>query len=117
MQSWLLTPWIIIVALLSLAAFAVEVFALVVALKAPAAAYTAAGKLSKGAWVAITAVATLIGFSAAPLPLLGGSRGFGGLLSIAALVAALVFIVDVRPAVSGASGGRGRPGPRQQGGW
>ena len=117
MQSWILTPWLIVVALLSLAALVVEVFALVIALRAPAAAYTAAGKLSKLAWVAITAVAALIGLSTAPLPLIYAGRGFGGLLSIVALVAALIFMVDVRPAVNGTRGGRGGTGPNAQGGW
>jgi hypothetical protein len=115
MPAWILTPWVIITGLLALAALAVEIIAFVIALKAPAAAYIAAGKLSKGAWVAITAIAMVIGLGAAPLPLTGG-RGFGGLLSVASVIAALVFMVDVRPAIKGYTGD-GRPSGPAQGGW
>lgn len=96
--------------LLGLAALIVEVAAFVIALKAPAGAYVAAGKLTKPAWVAITAVAMVIGLGAAPV--IGSGRPFGGLLSIASVVASLVFIVDVRPALKPY---QGRPGPRSSG--
>jgi hypothetical protein len=102
---------------LSLAALAVEIAAFVIALKAPPAAYVAAGKLSKGAWVAITAIAMAVGLGAVPLPSAGAGGRFGGLLSIASLVAALVFMVDVRPALKQHRGGRGPSGPSRPGGW
>jgi len=92
-------------------AFVLEIWAFVVAVRAPAGAYLAAGKRSKGLWVGLTGAAALIGLSTLPL---AGAGNFGGLLSIAALVVAGVFLADVRPAVSGR---RPRPPKRQQGGW
>ncbi|MDR0945741.1 MAG: DUF2516 family protein [Bifidobacteriaceae bacterium] len=101
-----------------LAAFALEVWALVDALIRPRAAFPYGGKASKGLWVALTAAAALVGFGGTAL----GRGGFGGLLSIAAVVLAIVYLVDVRPAVRtypkqrpGSSGGAGGYG--QRGGW
>jgi hypothetical protein len=104
----------LIVFALAAAAFAVEVWAFGSAVRAPAGAFLAAGTLKKPAWVAITAAAAVIGLTAVPTPLAGG--GFGGILSIASLVAALVYLVSVRPKVRGSR----RPppsGPSSGGGW
>jgi hypothetical protein len=73
---------------LGLAALAVKIWALVDAITRPAPAYEAAGKLTKVAWVVILAAAVL----------LGGSSVFG-LFGIVGLIAAIVYLVDVRPAV------------------
>lgn len=72
-----------------LAILAVQVYALVDAAVRPPAAYAAAGKLTKQAWVSILAVALVVGqlltlFSA---------------LGLAAVVATIVYFVDVRPAL------------------
>lgn len=80
----------IVMLLLGAAALAMEVFALVEAARHPAAAYAAAEKLNKNAWVAITAVATLVGFVT-----LGNVLGIG----LIGVVAAGVFLADVRPAI------------------
>lgn len=61
----------------------------------PAAAYPAAGKLTKPAWVAITAVAAVLLFFTGPL----------GLLGLIAIVGSIVYLVDVRPAVRELRGG------------
>jgi hypothetical protein len=82
--------------LIWLALFLVALFAFVDALIRKPTAYVAAGKLTKPAWAAITGVAALALF-------LFGIRSFW---SIPAIVAALVYLVDVRPAVRGISGGR-----------
>ena len=58
----------------------------------PAGAFEAFGKLTKPAWLAITGVAAL-------LQLLVG--GVIGILSLVGTVAAIVYVVDVKPAVSG----------------
>jgi hypothetical protein len=101
---------------LALAAFGLEVWAMVVALRAPISAYPQAGKRTKGFWTALTVGAAVVGFLSLPV----GSQGlgFGGLLSLAAVVVAAVFLADVRPAIRPYS--RRRPGPPRQsstGGW
>ncbi|MDR2567421.1 MAG: DUF2516 family protein [Bifidobacteriaceae bacterium] len=115
--AFVITPVAILFGLLGLAAFVVEVVAFGFAVKAPAGAYIAAGKMSKGAWVAITAFAMAIGFVGVPLPYGGTYYRFGGPLSIAALVAALVFMISVRPALKPYGGPSGRGGPGRPGGW
>lgn len=79
-----------------LGALALKLFALVDSCIRPGAAYVAAGKLTKPAWVAILAVAVL---------LTGAS--FLGLLGIAGTIAAIVYLVDVRPALRGLRPGSG----------
>lgn len=57
-------------------------------------AFVAAGKLTKPAWLAITAGAAFLIWLFGPLSIFG----------IAAIVAAIVYLVDVRPAVREISG-------------
>lgn len=80
----------IVLLVLGVAALAMEVFAFVEALRYPAAAYAAAGKLTKQWWLIITGVAMLIGFVAV-------QAVFG--IGLIPVVAAGVFLADVRPAV------------------
>lgn len=101
---------------LSVAAFGAEVYALVDALRYSNEAYYAAGKRNKAFWTAILGAAATVGFLGLPAPLGRSATGPFGLISLAALVAAIVYIVDVRPAVS--QHRRSRRGPRQsKGGW
>jgi hypothetical protein len=82
------------------AIIAVIVFALVDALRHPAPAYPAAGKLTKVQWGAILAAALLFGWYS--------------IFSIVALIASLVYLLDVRPAlraISGRGGGSSSSGP------
>nr|WP_090031337.1 DUF2516 family protein [Cellulomonas marina] len=93
-----------------LAIFVLSVVALLDLLRRPATAFVSAGKLTKGKWGAILGVATAVAFMALPAPLGLGLLGF---LAIGAAVAAIVYLVDVKPAVSpyrGRGGGGGRPG-------
>lgn len=80
-----------VLGLLFLVLAAVKVWALVDAVIRPSAAFPAADKLTKAAWLWILglALATHIVF-ASPL----------GLLSIAGTIAAIVYLLDVRPAVA-----------------
>jgi hypothetical protein len=71
---------------------ALSVWAFADALLRPATAYVAAGKLTKPAWVGITAVAAIV------LYLMRGPLSF---LGLPAVIAAVVYLVDVRPAVRG----------------
>lgn len=83
--------------MISFVAFAVAAFTFVDALMRPTGAFVAAGKLTKPIWASITGVSALVLF-----PYFFGLFSFFG---IPALVAALVYLVDVRPAVRGTSGG------------
>jgi hypothetical protein len=100
-----------IVLALSVVAFGVEVWALIDVLTQKSGAFVAAGKLTKPLWIIILAVAAALGFIALPF----GQGGFSsplGLLSIVAVVAAAVYLTDVRPAVRQLRGrGGGRSGP------
>ncbi|NAZ88626.1 DUF2516 family protein [Kineococcus indalonis] len=98
---------------IAIAAFAFAAFALVDALRRQGAAFTAAGKRTKTFWVAILAVATAIGFVSLP-PI--SAAGVPGLLGILSVVAAAVYVADVRPAVRQFGGRRGpRRDDRHQG--
>jgi hypothetical protein len=100
----------LIVLVLSVVAFGLEVFALVDCITRKPGAFVSAGKLTKQLWLIILAVATALGFVALPAPL-GAGGGPLGFLSIIGVVAAAVYLTDVRPAVGGRSRGGGRSGP------
>ncbi len=96
-QSW-------IVLVLSIAALGVEVFAFIDCLRRRADAFTAAGKRTKGFWTLVTGVATLLGFIS-----LGA---LAGILAIVAIIAAGVYLADVKPALDQVIGkGRRSDGP------
>jgi hypothetical protein len=69
----------------------IKVWALVDCATRPVAAFPLHDKLTKVAWLAILVVSVLLGLLSGPL----------GFLSIAGTIAAVVYLVDVRPAVSG----------------
>lgn len=81
-------PDTLLLTVLGLGALALKVWALADAVFRPGAAYQAAGKWSKPIWIAILAVAVLL-----------TGADFMGLLGLVAVVAAIVYLVDVRPAV------------------
>jgi Protein of unknown function (DUF2516) len=81
---------------LSLAIEAVKIYAAVDAAIRPSAAYVAAGKQTKLVWVLLTVVSCAL---------------FGlGFLGIAGIIATIVYLVDVRPAVRDVTRGRGNEG-------
>lgn len=92
-----------IVLALSIGALAIEVFAVVDCVRRRPDAFTAAGKRSKGFWLAVTGLAVLLGVVA-----LGGL----GLLGIVAIIAAGVYLADVKPALDQVMGrGGSNQGP------
>lgn len=93
----------VIVMVLGIAAFAMEVFALVDALRRRPQAFVAAGKRTKGFWTAILVVAALLGFVVMLNPL--------GIFGLIAVVAAAVYLADVRPALDRVTGRGRRDGP------
>ena len=92
---------------LAVVALAVEAWALVDAIRRPAAAFVAASKQTKPLWLIILGVATVIGLGTAA----SGSFAVIGILSVAAFVAAAVYLTDVRPKVRGIGGGSSHQGP------
>ena len=70
---------------------ALALWAFVDALIRPAAGFVAAGKLTKPGWLAITGLAALVIYFFTPMSFLG----------LPAIIAAIVYLVDVRPAVRG----------------
>ena len=87
---------------LAMAAFVVEAWAFIDAIIRPAQAFVAAGKLSKKMWLIILGVAFVLGLYSAAY------GGVTGLLSVAAFVAAAIYLADVRPKVK--EFGRNRSG-------
>ena len=88
--------------LVTLALTAFGVFAFIDASLRPAQAYVAAGKLTKPAWLAIVGISTFVLYI----------FGFISFFGIPALVAVIVYFVDVRPAVRNVTGGgSGSVGP------
>jgi hypothetical protein len=101
MSLALLQQWIVLG--LSWAALGVELYALVDCVRRRADAFTAASKRTKPFWLLVTVVAVLFGIVAL--------RSVG-LLGIIAIVAAGVYLADVKPALDQVMGrGQGNQGP------
>ncbi|HEY3686391.1 MAG TPA: DUF2516 family protein [Streptosporangiaceae bacterium] len=95
--------------ILQVAAFAVEIWAFVDALRHSDGAYRAAGKQSKTIWLLILGVAMVIGLGSA-----ANRLSLFSILPIAAFIGAAIYLVDVRPKVRefrGSSGGSSSSGP------
>ena len=89
-----------IVLALSVGALAIEIYAVIDCLRRRPDAFVAAGKRTKQFWMLVTGVAVLLGFVA-----LGGL----GFLAIVAIIAAGVYLADVKPALDQVMGrGTGR---------
>jgi Protein of unknown function (DUF2516) len=82
-------------------AIPVGLYAFIHALRQRSDAFTAADKLTKPAWLGITGASALVLVVFRD----GGPLGGGSLFWLAALVAVLVYIVDVKPAVVAVQGG------------
>ncbi|MFD1946439.1 DUF2516 family protein [Nocardioides aestuarii] len=82
-----------IMLVVSLIVMAVKIFSLVTALMFSPEHYRAADKLTKQAWVAILGLGVLAAILMPYSPL--------GLLNLAFLIAAFVYLADVRPALKG----------------
>jgi len=97
-----LQHWIVVG--LSVVALGVEVYAFVDCLRRRPDAFPAAGKRTKAFWLILTGVSVLIGVLAlSTVP---------GLLAIVAIVAAGVYLADVKPALDQVMGrGSGSQGP------
>jgi hypothetical protein len=91
---------------LLVAAFVVEAWAFIDAVRRPAAAFVAAGKQTKPLWLIILGVALVIGIAGAV-----GLLSIVSFIPIIAFVAAAIYLADVRPKVRGFKSGSSRDGP------
>jgi Protein of unknown function (DUF2516) len=91
----------LVILLLSVLAFGAEVFALVDALRHRPDAFLAAGKRTKKFWTVVTGIAAILGFIS-----IGNSVTLFS-VGLIAIVAAGIYLADVRPALQQVSGGRG----------
>jgi hypothetical protein len=82
----LLSPFNSLLSYIGIALIGLEVFALIDALVRPTNYFPAAGKLTKVVWVAILAAAVLF-------------TGFLSTLGLIGIIATLVYLFDVRPAL------------------
>src|SRR6478735_11336637 len=98
-----------------LAIFGLSVWALVDLLRRPSSAFPAAGKRTKAFWGAIVGVATAIAFGSIPPPI--GISVFPFFLALLSAVAAIVYLVDVRPAVVPYTRKRPPSSGSSRGGW
>jgi len=106
-----------IVVALSVFAFGLEVYALVDAHRQRGDAFVAAGKWTKQRWLIILWVAAALGFIALPPPIGQGLLSPLAFLSLVAVVAAAVYLTDVRPAVRQLRGGGGGRNAGPYGPW
>jgi hypothetical protein len=96
--------------ILALATFALKAAALIDAALQKEAAFPAADKQSKMVWLGILGAATGLQLLMGPANLFG--VGFlGGIINLAGIVAAIVYFVDVRPAVRSLGRGSSSDGP------
>lgn len=93
--------WVMLV--LGAGALGLEAYAFVDALRRRPDAFVAAGKRTKQFWLIVTGVATALGFVLLFSPL--------NLFGLLAVVAAAVYLADVRPALQQVQGKRGTMGP------
>jgi hypothetical protein len=101
----------IVFIVLAVVVFAIQAYAFFDAVRRPAQGYKSEGKLSKPIWLLILGVAAALGFLGLP-PMMLTSYSF---LNLIAVVAAIVYLVDVRPRLQPYGNGRGRP--QRPSGW
>ena len=89
--------------LIYLATFVAGLYAFIEALRTPAQAFEIMDKQTKKLWVILTGVASCLSL----LAVMSGT----GMFVILGLVATLIFLLDVRPAVKGVGGGNQSNGP------
>ncbi|MGI8696982.1 MAG: DUF2516 family protein [Mycobacteriales bacterium] len=92
-----MTPANLLLAIVYFGCLALVVWAVIDCITRPTAAFPVAGKLTKPAWLAITLIGGVVLYL------------FGVLsLGLAGVIAAIVYLVDVRPAVRAIQNGGSR---------
>lgn len=108
----IVTAQILVLFALYLTVFVLCVVAVVDLLRRPTGAFPAAGKRTKTFWGTVLGIATAVAFVALPYPIGIGELRF---LALGSAVAAIVYLVDVRPALGPYT--RGGRGTSSRGGW
>lgn len=102
------TPLLWLFFVLAVAAFLVEAWAFIDAIRRPTAGFVAAGKQTKPLWLIILGVSMVIGVYG----ILSGGVSPISILPVAAFIAAAIYLTDVRPKVGEAGrGGSSHQGP------
>jgi Protein of unknown function (DUF2516) len=102
-----LTPLLWLNFILCAAAFVVEAWAFIDALRRPASAFPAAGKMTRPKWLIILGVCLVVGIFS-----VGYNLQLVNILPIAAFLGAAIYLTDVRPKVREmGSGGSSHQGP------
>ncbi|WP_205164016.1 DUF2516 family protein [Arthrobacter roseus] len=89
---------------LGLVALGIEVWALIDCVRRKPEYFDAAFKKTKGFWLGMTGGSVAVGV----LGVIGSGLPFMLLLQLAAVIAASVYLADVKPAMEGLRGGHGR---------
>jgi Protein of unknown function (DUF2516) len=100
------TPLTYLFGALAAAAFVVEAWAFIDAVRRPAQAFVATGKQTKPLWLIILGVAAVVGLSGVAFGV-----GITSILPVAAFVAAAIYLADVRPKVREFKSGSNSSGP------
>ncbi|QCB92500.1 DUF2516 family protein [Cellulomonas shaoxiangyii] len=107
-QVWLFVLFYLVI-------FGLSAWALVDCLRRPPQAFTTAGKRTRTFWTWVLVAATVVAFICIPPPI-GVGLPFPSFLALVSAAAAIVYLVDVRPAVAPYTRRRGPGGP-SRGGW
>jgi uncharacterized membrane protein YbhN (UPF0104 family) len=99
----------LIFGLLSIAAAGMSIWALIHAIRIPSKAFAIAGKQTKKLWLIILSFATLFSVASA-VGYFGVGLGQLNIFAIASVIAAGIYLADVKPAVNEYKGG-GNQGP------
>lgn len=103
-----------LLALITVALLVVEVYALIDALRRTNEAFVSAGKRTKSFWAILLAVGAALGFVGVTPPL---GLGLLGLAALFAVIPALIYLSDVRPALGGHRRPRKQGPSSPRGGW
>lgn len=90
---------LLVVQVISYAAFAGGVWALIDISRRSPAAFASAGKQTKTLWLILAIVATAVLFVVLPFPLGNGGGALNGIIGLAAATVVIIYHVGVKPAL------------------
>lgn len=108
---------LIVVNVISYAAFALGVWALIDAARRSPAAFVSAGKQTKSLWLIVLGIATAILFVALPFPFGKAALSIFNFVALIAAAAVIVYFVGVKPALGAHRRGPKAGGRSNKGSW